>query len=192
MSRLEAGVWRSLVSGRNGEGRQIFGRAQCDGGKVDPEHKGCAYMAVVDELCQEAKICLHEVKARGHRHTGINWPLFDYLFKANGQLKWFIKDQTAVFYVKVSDLRRRDINHRIASDLMRPNLSCCEKEMSSVNWVRFSRREQVWKSPEGIIAPPSRYLQALISKVYEANDIRSDATDFSFNVHRISDHVRKV
>ena len=100
------------------KGGKYSGELNVIGGKVDPEHKGCAYMAVVDELCQEAKICLHEVKACGHRHTGINWPLFDHLFKANGQLKWFIKDQTAVFYVKVSDLRRRDINHRIASDLM--------------------------------------------------------------------------
>lgn len=93
------------------------------GEKCD-DYDECLYQVMVDELCQEAKICLHT----GKNHTGVNQSVLDNCIMGTRK-----KGKTLIFYANVSvDI---DAINAVVTRHNSSNMPSCEQEMSHIAWV---------------------------------------------------------
>tara|TARA_R110002153_G_scaffold273997_3_gene446420 strand:- start:45471 stop:46121 length:651 start_codon:yes stop_codon:yes gene_type:complete len=113
-----------VLSGMERSGEKC-GMFNVVGGKCD-DYDECLYQVMVDELCQEAKICLHA--HTGKNHTGVNQNVLDNCIMGTRK-----KGKTLIFYANVSvDI---DAINAVVTRHNSSNMPSCEQEMSHIAWT---------------------------------------------------------
>ena len=120
-------------------GRERFGiykhKYNFCAGKREPKDNGCLYTSMAREMAEEFKIKF----SKEH---------FNKVFKdSNGNLRWFLKEQTLIFVGMAIGLTSKPLKKKILEDIANPNLPFAQKEMSDIGWFKISDQTSIDNDP---------------------------------------------